>query len=208
MATVQNPLFSMGASGQLAQTLIYRRGGRGFSVYPYFRPTQPQTQAQVSQRNMFRFLTQQWPLLTQAKRATWAAIVDENTPTPHLAYMGYNLKRWQNFQGPTQAYPATEALEPTHFLPFSPIGGQGYIDWRYFPGTEGEDWQVCIWRATAPGITPGPHALSRLLDFIPPPNWTFHDAPLDPAQYWAKFSIFSPDGKWYHRANEMTATAT
>lgn len=199
---------SIGAAGQLDNKLIFRRAGRGHTVYPYFKPNQPKTAWQISRRVMFTFLMNDWANLTQPERDTWLELVPAAAPCPHQAYLGHNLSRWSTFRPPSRSYPATQLIDPGQALLTGGTGGTAHILWDIDPWMPKEERAYALFRATAPGIIPSPASLSLI--FIDPNRRPFQylDDNLAPATYFARLSTFSHDGLWNHYLFEKSATAT
>ena len=208
MVRLSGPLFSFAAGGALATHLIFRAAGRGHTAYPYFKPAQPNTPWQQARRLLFSFLSAQWPALSSADRQTWFAAVPELATSPRRAFLAYNLRRWSQLDSPSKRYPAAQLTTPENFFPFMATGGKGFIDWSFFTGPAKPTWYARIWRDTSPGVTRGPATLGRFLPYPTAGPRVFHDAPLPPGTYYAKFSNFSADGVWGHQAPELHGTAT
>ncbi|GAI60181.1 unnamed protein product, partial [marine sediment metagenome] len=60
MAKVKGPLFSLGASGQLAKTLVYMNWKGIDDVRSYVIPANPKTADQQTQRGYFTNAVDQW----------------------------------------------------------------------------------------------------------------------------------------------------
>jgi hypothetical protein len=92
MAKTSAPLLGFGASGSIADTLVYG-SWRGV---PYARrhviPANPQTTAQTQTRSIFRTLSQVWKLLPSAAVAPW------NTFALGRPFLGVNSFTGQNMK--------------------------------------------------------------------------------------------------------------
>lgn len=75
MAKVQGPLLSMGASGQIGNSMVYAK----WKGIPYARryivPADPNTVAQALTRSVFRAVDQAYKYLGALSRAPWSAAV-------------------------------------------------------------------------------------------------------------------------------------
>lgn len=73
MAKVTGPLLSLGASGQIAKTLVYMRWKGIDDVRQYVIPTNPQTAPQITQRGYFEDGVDEWHLTkyTAADKTAW-----------------------------------------------------------------------------------------------------------------------------------------
>lgn len=108
MVKVNGPMFSLDASGTLADAITFSR----WKGRPYVRerviPSNPRSGAQVGRRAMFTYLSQEWAAIIASAKATWQDLADELVASPFNAYVSENMKRWHNFLTPTTNYPAAE----------------------------------------------------------------------------------------------------
>lgn len=93
MAKVTGPLFSTKARGLLARTLLYRRGGRTYSAYPYRKPKWPNTMSQQEHHALFSLLANRWSDFSTSDAEYWADFAPTQRLTNYNAYMSYNLAR-------------------------------------------------------------------------------------------------------------------
>ena len=105
MVKLRGPMFSLGASGTLADAVTFSIcKGR-----PYARerviPSNPKSAAQTGRRSMFAFLSQAWAALDAAQKATFQDIADELVAAPFNAYMKVNMECWHNWLSPVQELP-------------------------------------------------------------------------------------------------------
>lgn len=102
MVKVNGPMFSLSASGTLADAVTFAH----WKGRPYVRerviPANPKSGAQVGRRAMFRFLTQAWNALSDADKATYQDLADQLVASPFNAFISYNMQLWHNFLTPTQ----------------------------------------------------------------------------------------------------------
>jgi len=71
MGKVNGPLFSIGASGQLAKAMIFSQRKSGQMVRAYHKPSGAPTGAQLAQRALIAELTLAWQQLTPAEKAVY-----------------------------------------------------------------------------------------------------------------------------------------
>jgi len=142
MAKVRGPLFSLGASGQLAKTLVYLSWKGLDTVREYVIPANPQSPLQVVQRGYFEDAVDEWhdPKYSAADIAAW------NRYAPILAkpMSGFNafVKSWIDIQRT-----AVPVVNPPYGASIS-TGGAGlltfsmdedgeattaFCDWGYSP---------------------------------------------------------------------------
>lgn len=73
MAIVSGPLFSLGATGQIAKTLVMSTWKGIKTARQYVRPANPQTTGQVAQRNAMETVVAEWGTTgtTELLRGAW-----------------------------------------------------------------------------------------------------------------------------------------
>lgn len=108
MVKVYGPMMSMGASGTLAKTITFST----WKGRPYVRerviPANPKSVGQVGRRIMFAFLAQQWASLPNAEQMAFKDQAESLNVSKFNAYVQFNMRRWNDFDGVSQQYPATE----------------------------------------------------------------------------------------------------
>jgi len=87
MAKPRKPLFGYGATGTLAQTLTFQRYRRLLIARRKPTPTDPQSQAQLSQRSAFAQCNFFWTLLTPAQQDTYRQLRYPPNLTGHHRYV-------------------------------------------------------------------------------------------------------------------------
>lgn len=91
MSKVTAPLLSFSASGQIAKTQVYSRWkGRPY-VRRYAIPSNPNTTAQQSVRNTFKWLNFVWRYYPDAAKAAWALYALSRQITDRNAFIKQNL---------------------------------------------------------------------------------------------------------------------
>lgn len=171
MALVQGPLFSEDASGTIAGALTYSKWkGRNY-VRNRVDPKNPKSARQVGVRSMMQFLAKTWAGIAALSQSTWDALAASKQISAFNAFVGFNLARWQNFQGPTEENPAAEASTPLTISAHTYTGGsaqvtlsltasgttalQGIAIFRDTSAIVTTDWSKCI--HILPCTTVGPH---------------------------------------------------
>lgn len=109
MVKLTGPGLSTEASGSLNDQLTFTNWKGKAYAKRHRKPKQPRTDAQRTLRAMMSFLSRGWAACPPAARATWEPLAAETNIAPFNAYQAGNLDRWQEFNYPSQAYPATEA---------------------------------------------------------------------------------------------------
>ena len=91
MAKTTAPLLSFGASGALAQAMVFATW-RGISyVRRYVVPENPRTVAQTLTRDIFRTLSDAWKLMGSIAIAPWQTFTISKPLTDRNAFMGKNI---------------------------------------------------------------------------------------------------------------------
>lgn len=109
MVKLRAPALGRDASGSLAGQVIFSTWKGKPYVKKHTKPKQPRTPKQVSMRAMMAFLSKQWSGLADVDQATWQNLALASQISPFNAYQKENLKRWRNYQAPSNVYPATQA---------------------------------------------------------------------------------------------------
>ena len=103
MVKVNGPMFSLAASGTLADAITFST----WKGRPYVRerviPSNPKSGAQLGRRAMFAFLTQSWSAIDAAPQATWQDLADQLVASRFNAYISANMAGWHNFLTPMEA---------------------------------------------------------------------------------------------------------
>lgn len=87
MAKVQGPLLSMGAQGQIGQSMVFAKWKGIQYSRRYVVPANPDTTGQQLTRNVFRAADQQWKYLGALARAPWIAAVKGRPMVPRNLLM-------------------------------------------------------------------------------------------------------------------------
>lgn len=92
MAKVNGPLFSLGASGQLAKALVYAIWkGRPY-VREYVVPTNPNSLAQRGTRTTMSYLNERWSAMSQSDKDSWNTLAAADNISAFNAFVKYGLK--------------------------------------------------------------------------------------------------------------------
>jgi len=193
MAKVDGPLMSFGASGSVANMVVFSKWkGRPY-VRQHVTPSNPRSALQVSTRAMMKFLAQNWAALSAAEKATWDDAAAAGTFSGFNAYTQYNMRRWTQSQGPSIEYPAAELIIPTDPTPFAATGGvgQAVLDWT-MPAADA--WGVILYRSLTTGFTPSRSNAIAAIFCDTADSFAYTDTPLDPETYFWRIACFSVDG--------------
>ena len=154
MVKVAGPMFSLSASGTLANAITFAT----WKGRPYVRerviPSNPKSGAQVGRRAMFTFLSQEWAGLSTAQKATWETLADADTISPYNAYVKANLQSWHNYLSPTQATPATLTNNGSDNVLTAAVWEENRIKLSILGSNLNESWGIAIYAKAAGAVTP------------------------------------------------------
>ena len=195
MVKLAGPLFSLEASGQLGDALVFSK----WKGRPYARekvtPANPRSGGQVGVRSMLKFLSQFWASLDTATQGDWAARAEDMVVSPFNAYVSYNQRRWRNFLYPSQLDPADE----TGVAPSAPVvtgtAGVRQASLSIADGATPPDWGWAIFRSLTTGFTPTWTNCIAVVDATGGTPVTYIDTPLDADTYYYKVIGFHTTGK-------------
>ena len=154
MVKVFGPMFSMDASGTIANAATFSKWkGRNY-VRQRVKPSNPQSGPQTGMRAMLSFLSKQWAGLTSANQATWQDRADATTISTFNAFTSSNQSRWRSFKGPTKEDPAAEIGAGGTAPTTTPTGGIRQVELSIADGATPPDWGWFIYRSTTTGFTP------------------------------------------------------
>lgn len=208
MARLYGPLFSLDASGSIADTVTYSKWkGRNYARQRVI-PSNPKSALQVSVRAMMRFLSQQWTGIGSTPQGSWDTRADAANYSPFNAYCSHNLNRWREFQAPGQSDPVGETgTEPVMTLD-SATGGEAHMDLEFTVTTLNDVWGVIIFRSPT-----GTFATSRAnaiacIEVDGTGTLIYTDSNLAAGTYYYDARAITKDGKLGAEEGEVTGTAT
>lgn len=194
MVRVNGPMFSLGASGTLANTVV-------FSIWkgrPYVRervvPSNPKSGAQTGRRGMFTFLTQAWAALTTAEKATWEVLADSLVISPFNAYVKFNMDRWHNYGSPTQETPPTETGAGSDNVITAAVWEENRIKITLAGSTLQDTWGIVIYADTSAAID---ESVGNAILVLPDTTIASHDVfwtPPSVTTWYFDSTTFSDDG--------------
>lgn len=207
MALSNGPLFSLSASGKLANTLVFSR----WKGRPYVRelvtPANPQSAAQVAIRAMMRFLAQYWASMTTGQQASWEDLADAQSISAFNAFTQYNLREWRDFYMPGLQYPLTRAQTPDALTSWTAGAvGRDIILGATAAAVNGDNLLITIHRSLVTGFTPNWNNCIRVIPCASGDTVQYTDGPLDPDTYYYRAQIGTEDGKYLDWATEVNAT--
>lgn len=209
MALTNGPLFSLSASGKLANAIVFSR----WKGRPYVRelvtPSNPQSAAQVGMRSMMRFLSQAWASVASAAQESWEDLADADAIANFNAFCRFNLREWRDFFAPSMGYPAPRALAADDASSFATsIVGRDVLIEVDVANVQGDNWGLAIHRAASTGFAPNWNNVIRVIPAGSGDSVEYYDGPLAAGDYYYRISLFSSDGAKQINAAEETETIT
>lgn len=207
MVKVHGPMFSLKASGTLADTVTFTSWKGRNVVRERVIPSNPKTGPQTGMRMMMKFLSQIWDGLTTANKATWEDLADATVISEFNAFTSFSMKRWRSFKSPSKETPASESGEGGDAPTTTPTGGIRQIQLSIADGANPPDWGWFIYRDIETAFTP---AYSNCIAVIPrtATPTVYIDTPLAPDTYYYRIGGFSDDGVKGTLEAEINETAT
>lgn len=149
MVKLYGPMFSLGASGTLADAVTYSSWkGRSYARERVI-PSNPQSGAQVGRRAMFRFLSQAWDAIATIDKASWQDLADQIVASRFNGYLKDNMERWHNFISPCQAAPPTETGTPSDNALTAAAWEENRVKLSIAGSALGDNWGIAIFASTA-----------------------------------------------------------
>ena len=155
MVKVNGPMFSLSASGSLADAITFS----SWKGRPYVRerviPSNPKSGAQTGRRAMFKFLTQLWSGVSDADQATWQDYADQLIASPFNGYLSRNMEYWHNFLTPMEGDDGTRAGTPSDNALTAAAYEENRIKLSLAGAALGDAWGIALFAklAGAPDVT-------------------------------------------------------
>lgn len=207
MVKVYGPMFSLKASGTLADTITFTSWKGRSVVRERVIPSNPQSGPQTGMRSMMKFLSQIWNGLTTGNKATWEDLAAATVISEFNAFTSFNMLRWRSYKTPSKETPAAEASGAPAAPTTTPTGGIRQVQLSIADGAPAPDWGWIIHSSTTTAFTP---AYSNVIAVIPwgaTPTIYIH-SPLDPDTYYYRIMGFMADGITGTLEVEVNGTAT
>ncbi|MHC4405936.1 MAG: hypothetical protein ACYTG0_40360 [Planctomycetota bacterium] len=208
MVKLNGPMFSIDASGKLADAIVFSKWkGRNYAR-SLVTPANPQSGGQTGMRRMLRFLSQQWANQSAADQATWETPADAAVVSPFNSFVGANLQRWRNFLPPGQTYPVPDTGTVGTLLNEAATAGVRQITIDIDVSVLNNNWGILIFRdLSAAFSTAWTNMVQAILaDSVASFSWI--DTPLAAGTYYYNFRAFSEDGVLGAEHGEVNATVT
>jgi hypothetical protein len=208
MARVTGALHSDAASGTFAGSLTFSSWkGRAY-VRNCVTPTNPKTAKQTGVRAMMGFLAAMWKAKVLPKWTGWTAAAAAGNFSTFNAFIQENLKRWQNFEAPTEVYPAAAASTALSITTQTLTGGKGQVTVSLTPSGGTSLWGYILCRDTTTVASP---SWANCVAVIPANGAnaiTYVDTPLNAGTYHYVAIPFNIDGVLGTPHADGSATAT
>jgi len=207
MALVNGPLFSLQASGKLADAIVFSR----WKGRPYVReavtPSNPKSAAQVAMRACMRFCAQAWAAVGAAAKGSWDDIADAKAISAFNAFTAYNVREFRNGLYPTQGTPPNRTLTADDLTAFAAADqGRDIVVTGTVANVQGNGWGVALHRSTTTGFTPAWNNVVGMLEAASNDSFEFIDGPLDADTYYYRATLFEIQGSLLLHAAEVDAT--
>ncbi len=208
MVRLTGPMFSVTASGKFAKCIVYSIWKGIAYARMLVIPSNPNTDSQVSFRQMMAFLSQVWATLTPANQATWVGLAEINGYAPFNAFCSVNMSRWDLYDSPGKEYPVgnTGVGGDAPTTTVTPGVKQNGLSIAH--GVASPAWGWLIHRSLTTGFTPGRDTLIKeMVTSVDPDLWV--DAPLETGTpYYYRIQGISEDGVKGTLEAEVTGTPT
>ena len=206
MAKTTGPLFSISASGSIGNLLTFAKSSGRNICKRYGKPTGEATSAQLSIRNLTRFLTQLWPTLSSSDQSTWDELAASTAISPANAFFRYNHKRWQSLKGLTSVYPASNASYSGYFIELNASTAGELI--RLAPLLEGgvTPYLCTILRSPSPITVPRPNQLSTIIILPRPDELELYDSPPSAGTWYYRMFMHDLTGRSGPMSFQVSAT--
>jgi hypothetical protein len=156
-------------------------------------PSNPKAAKQVGVRAMMTFLAKAWAALAAGTKDDYDDLAAASQISPFNAYVGVNLDRWQENEGPTQAYPAAEATNGVVITSAPLTGHADYVTAVVTPAANANIWGIMVWRDIVEVVPTWANCIAVYFQAAVGVH-TFTDSPLDPGTYHYRFAQFNKDG--------------
>ncbi len=194
MVLVSGPMFSLGASGTIGDTLVFSIWkGRAY-VRQRVIPTNPKSASQTGMRSMFSFLSKQWTNIAPIDQDTFNADAESKSISPFNSYMALNMDRWKNYLPPSQTFVPAEASTPLTVTTMTLNGGEAYANVELTPSLATDIWGFIVYRELAVITDPNNSNCVYVLEADGANLVEFNDTGLAPGTYHYRAGVINVDG--------------
>jgi len=207
MARTTAPLFSLDASGSLANAVVFSKWRGRQYVRRHTIPKNPQTPAQVGIRAMMKFLSQEYKALKATIDVQFAEPAAAKNVSAFNAYVAHNMRRWRENRGPSMDYPSTETATAITIVQ-SLTGGQRNVLISNDPSADDGNFGIVIYRSLAAIVTVNWNLCIAIIHADAGNAVTFTDAPLAAGTYHYRSAICNETGKIGTACADASASVT
>lgn len=208
MVKLNAPMLSLDASGKLGGAVVFSKWkGRNYAR-ALVTPSNPRSGPQVGIRAMLTFLSQIWDGLSAGNKSSWLDAATADAISTFNAFVGYNLRRWRDFNTPTEAFPP--ALTST-----APSAATGVatpdvrsITLAITHGTNAPDWGYAIFRDLTPAFNLAFSNCIAVVECDGSGDAEYIDSPLAAGTYYYNYIGFMVDGVEGADGTECNGTVT
>ncbi len=194
MVLVNGPMFSLGASGTIGDTLVFSIWkGRAY-VRKRVIPTNPKSASQTGMRSMFSFLAKQWTNIAGVDQDTFNADAESKSISPFNSYIALNMDRWKNFLPPSQTFVPAEASTPLTVTTMTLNGGEAYANVELTPSAALDIWGFVVFRELAVITDPNNSNTVHVLEANGVSMVEFNDTGLEAGTYHYRAGVVNVDG--------------
>ncbi len=194
MVLVNGPMFSLGASGTIGDTLVFSIWkGRAY-VRQRVIPTNPKSASQTGMRSMFSFLAKQWTNIAGVDQDTFNADAESKSISPFNSYVALNMDRWKNYLPPSQTFVPAEASTPLTVTTMTLNGGEAYVNVELTPSGGTDIWGFIVYREDAAITDPNNSNTVFVLEADGANMVEFNDSGLEPGTYHYRAGVINDDG--------------
>lgn len=206
MVKLNGPMFSIDASGKLADAIVFSKWkGRNYAR-ALVTPSNPQSGGQTGMRRMLRFLSIDWTTFPTAQKNSWNDRADNAVISNFNAMMGYNLARWRNFSAPSRDDPAAEAGTVQTLANEAATAGVRQITIDFDVTAAAQGWGVAVFRSTTLGFSTAWTNFVQGVKAAAADSYSWIDTPLAAGTYYYNFRPFTMDGVLGAETGEVNAT--
>lgn len=199
MVKTKAPAISIDARGSLADTVSFGSWKGRTYLRKKALPKQPNSGEQIGYRAIFKWLTQRWPNISAANRATWNDAAAADDMDPSAWFLRFNIENWTTELCPADIYPATRTVSGTSFAFAFPkvdaAENAAFIQIR-FNNNEGT-YGCYVYRDTSTPMTIDNAHVITIMNVDGTLISKYYDRNLAPGTYYYRFRPYNETGfKW------------
>jgi hypothetical protein len=201
-------MFSLEASGTIGGAVTAAK----WKGRPYFRikttPSNPKTGSQVGNRQMMKFLAQDWANLAALEKASWDDDAAQLAISPFNSFIRVNMNRWRNFLPPSPDGDYGAAGTPGTVDSFTVTPGVRLAQVEITLSAAADNYGAVIFRSTTDSFVPTKSNAIASIRVDDTAAHTYVDTPLDAGTYYYAYRLFTVDGLLAAAAADVEAVVT